>query len=738
MSTNSRKKERKKEQKAAFMDEFLSSSAPIINGVPTIPLSRLSEIYPAEYVAPLYGVLLGQQTPSTSSGPRTVIHDRGLSLDEELALLDAVFEKRPTKINYYTDYILSNQAFHTIEQNQRSKHGPYREAKWSQMKPLLSNYYGLSQNKLKSLWQSGRLDKFLEQVSKELIDANDGTLVPASLDDAYQAIPKNTFYGAPYFTSKWQEIDGAVEWTLDMVRKLNDLDPEAITSYMEAPWVVFNRVVPNGPKTNKVRITMAPSKFGSLFEKQFTMPVLSSIANTIWGSGYKGNHICGPYIRHAVRKHDVAFSMDYEKFDQHCGSIARHIVKKVLQNAFGLNYDRQLEVIFSSFDNPLVVTPEGIVNNTEQRVDFGLGSGTGPTGIIGTIWNRICFLYLQERALDEFSIDIGVHFGYGDDTLLCWNGDDIPLKWFADRLAELGMSINLDKQEYSRGANRYASFLAKQYYYCNGVVSPGVYSAYRGYTRLLHKDVQKKQEDKWVAAVSKGLSKTGCDMLDTIALLEEMKDHPYHYDIVELIRDGHPMKLKSSLYIRNDGVGDSLEKEGQGLIRFKTVQIIRDWESKGIGLTGDEEENWTRHVLHKFCSSTFRSKGVNLTLAQAINWLDTGEVNWTAEQLKVITAFGQFRHTPLSERVRELEIRKGVILSDAQISQLRSGSKIIWSNDQVTAMSKFGGLSDTQKKVWQTEVSKLRSVRPVMDNGSKFEFDVLWHKVKEVKFNKAH
>lgn len=720
MSSNSRKREREKQASAAAWESFLlNAKGP--RGCTVTPLGTYQDESP--FYQTLLGVMMGMTRKGKSKGPRTVIADVGMGLQEERNMGERLLVPTP---GYFNEHIYSNPAFHRIEKEQSAKFGPYYEANWEQMEPKFAGYYRQYRSDVGALIASPSFQECIEIVAGELLSSAGGVLCPVPVEDAYACIPKNTFYGAPYYTSQWRTLPGVEEELLSKVRKLNMLDPDERRRYIDAPWVTFNRVVPGGEKASKVRVTMAPSKVGSLFEKQFTMPVLSAIANTRWGSGYKGNHICGPYVRYSVRTRENAFSMDYEAFDQTCGVDARNAVKRVLQIAFGHSWDEHLDMMFESFEAPSVITPTGVVRPGDG-IDFGLGSGIGPTGVIGSLWNRLCFHYIWTKAQLQFSVRDVDHFGYGDDTLIVWNGEKVPLTWFEEQLAKLGMIINPSKQEYSSGEQRYASFLAKQYYYCNGVVSNGVYSLMRAWCRLLYKDVQGKQDDKWVVAAGSSLSPLGCDMLDAIALLEETKNHPNFKQLVECVRMNHPMRLKSSHYLTDSSISESGDKEGSGLLNFKSVQFILSLEAQGIGLTGREEEEWQRHVLHKFAVRTFETKGVILNGAQARVYLEGGRVEWTVEQLKVIQAFGQFRRTPLHERVRELVRRKGVALLPHQVDNLRRGEKITWTKEQVLAMSEFGNLPDAEKDMRVTEILSHGSIHEVVDHGPKFDFEEVWH-----------
>jgi hypothetical protein len=687
------------------------------------PLSSLSDRLSEDQYTALIGIMKGMKAmPAGAEGPRTPIYDNGMRHEDIRDIFLELFNDL-CATSPESDSIIFHPEFQKIEQDQLNKFGPYRNPSWTAIREKLRGYYS----------PEVRLDGFeavrheiIARVADELIMANDGNrLAPTSVDEAYAKIPKNTFYGWPYMTSSWAQDDAIIAETIAFAESLMALDSEIVDEYIARPWVVFSRVVPDGLLTNKVRATMAPSKAGSVFEKCFTKPVIDAFRKMEWSKGYAGNHVIAPYIKNAVRKADVTFSADYSRFDMTCCREARTVVKEILQEAFSPEYHIQLEVMFKAFESPGVITPDGVYYPTEGG-DFGLGSGIGPTGIIGSIWNRCCYYFMKPGMEAHGATNIR-HFGYGDDTALVWNGPVIPVQWFSDTVKRVGMIMNPSKQEYSWGHLRFVSFLAKQYYWRpeKGSVSDGVYSLARAFTRLLFKDVQKEQTEKWVRDTYEGLSSVGCDMLDTVALLEETKGHPFHQEFVEFIRLGHPLRLKTSHYLR-DNSGSGGDDQGNGLRGFKTVQVILKLEREGT-LTGKEEENWQIYVLRKFATHIYATKGFLINASQAAHYLRSGKVEWNIEQLSISQAIGLEKRKPLSQRVAELEWRKGVILLPHQIEDLRFGRKIVWSKEQAVALNTFGNLTQAEKDLWRARISRQVTGRVLDPIRSEFDMESLIH-----------
>jgi len=664
-------------------------------------------------------------------GPRSSIYDTGLRNSELLALVDDLFWNLHLKQDVHSEYVhalLSHPGYSATEEKQRSKFGPYMSAYTTEVADKTKAYFG--PEFMPTLQVQQLVTSAIQEVARDLKDANQGAyLSPVSVDEAYKLMPKDKFYGYPHFTSKWAEDDSIVNDTIDIARKIIELDRDAIDTYHKSPWVVFNRVVPNGEEAPKVRATMAPAKYGALFEKCFTHPVLNALKLTEWGVGYQGNHVVGPIIQGWVRRYNTCFSMDYEAFDQHTMSYARNSVRDVLKSAFDDEWGSVLDVMFASFDNPGLIHAHSMLYAEEG---FGLGSGIGPTGIIGTIWNRIIAVCMMKALSFEYGIDDVRHVGYGDDTLFCYDCETVvPTMWFYEYVQKFGMVINPSKQEYSQGDYRYASFLANQYYWLKDleVTSDGVYSLYRAWARLLYKDVQIDQEDKWVRKEYEGLSPVGCDMLDTIATLENCKGNPAFPAFVELVRDGHPIRLKSSHFLPRTKLDTATGQENQGLKSFHSVRHIIQLEvlEGEAGVIDDVE--WQRYCLGKFSHHVWRSKGILISAVQALNYLNGVDIEWDPQQLGEAAARGTETRSPLVDRVHDLETRKGVILDARQIEDLRCNRKIHWTDGNRVALQRFGNLSQTEKDLWRSTHLRNLTVREVIDNRSKYDFDALWHDV---------
>jgi hypothetical protein len=627
-----------------------------------------------------------------------------------------------------TRAVLTHPGYSDTESKQAAKFGPYMNAYTTEVAGKLIDYFGPEFAPTNATAME-IADAILE-VAQDLQNANDGRpLEPVSVDDAYQLMPKDKFYGYPHFTSKWSDSDDIVNETISLARKISELDRDAVQIYHESPWVVFNRVVPNGYEAPKVRATMAPSKYGALFEKMFTHPVLCALKSTEWGVGYQGNHVVGPIIQGWVRDYSTCFSMDYEAFDQHTRKYARNCVRDVLKLAFDESFSPVIEMMFEAFDNPGVIMSKFLLLATQG---FGLGSGIGPTGIIGTIWNRIIAVCIRKRMNLQFGIEDVRHLGYGDDTLFCFDyAGHIPTEWFYNQVKDFGMVINPSKQEYSSGKYRYASFLALQYYWLDELqeCSEGVYSIYRAWARILFKDVQLDQEDKWVRAEYEGLSPVGCDMLDTISTLENCKGNPAFPAFVDLVREGHPLRLKSSHFLPASKLATYTGEENKGLKSFHSVRHIinREVLEGEAGVVHDIE--WQRYCLRKFSSHIWRSKGILITASQAVDYLNGSNIHWDLEQLSEAAARGTDARKPLADRVRDLELRKGVILSLAQIEDLRCNRKITWSDRDRAILQRFGQLTDSEKDLWRATHLENTLVREVVNNRRKYDFEALWHEV---------
>lgn len=195
--------------------------------------------------------------------------------------------------------------------------------------------------------------RIARQVGRELIQAYGGPGEMITPEEAVAVMPKDTYYGAPYYTSQYydpsREGFGAELEEAMATAVLATFDPgEAIAFLETCPVVTFSRVVPSGRTApyrsatqvarpgHKARRTFAASKHEAVMAKCVSVPVLTAFKETSFGIFYRGNDDPDARlaIQGAIADADHVLSLDYSEFDQTVRDIARDCVFEALRVFF--------------------------------------------------------------------------------------------------------------------------------------------------------------------------------------------------------------------------------------------------------------------------------------------------------------------------------------------------------------------------------------------------------------------
>jgi len=634
----------------------------------------------------------------------------------------------------HTDYIENffveclNIGYHTTrgllsrhEVAEYMKAGPYVQVTASALLPNTIDYFDKKEDKVETCAYKQRLLRSAEIVADRIVRVNGGKLVPLDYTDGFARMTKGSNFGTPYFTSTWwreeHSVDNPDNWTeaaVDLYHWLETFVKEGTgVERLKYPAVVYSRVVPSGRHLTdwkpKARRTFAMTKYEGALSKLFSHPFLTVCREYAPFAFYSGNAAAEHLIRHAMERHEHVLSLDWSSFDQTVLRGARAIVKYALTLMFEAEYHHMLDALFTAYDDMTVFSPYGHIT---PNYNVGLPSGAGFTGIIGSLWNYI----VTTSFLTEAGIS-GDTFFYGDDTLVAYSGDMIPMEEVVSYASDLGMIINAEKQEHTTGPERLGTFLQKRYImWGSGRASKGIHPICRMAPRLIYSDVTKDAEDPDTADARRDIiDARGHHVLDTMSALEECKNHPGHKGLVQLVTALHPLNLDTRLVIDYEKCRNRRETGGaapeRGVELWETVAVVEEIYSSALEQDwmyqkhqpSTVEIDWVINRLVEFEGREAWSKGYEYARDQRLAYLSGQVVERTNEQRIAGEIYCRSKAKSLYDRVIEVQLNHGVTLTFQQTQLLKQGGKIGWNQRQQRLMSEYGQLSEQSRFDWIRE-----------------------------------
>lgn len=617
----------------------------------------------------------------------------------------------------------SDDRLKQIEYKEFKKAGPYVSASSSEISQKFLAYFGKDFEATQET--EDKLTNAAIKIGKGLCQVMGSRQDILPVDLALSLITKGTHFGAPYFTSKWgQNYDRANPDVF--MKELGDVSERwangevEIRDYLKRlPSTLFSRTVPDGRsilEARKKRVVFAPSKFEAVIGKRISSVVIDAFQRSDFSLGYAGNAIVEPYLQRAVAESDHVLSLDYSGFDQCAKRKAREYVGIALKQMFDEKWHSYIDAMVDLHHNPNVNTPFGmVIINPDSDNTLGLQSGLGLTGVYGTLWNRILASVMVSDMRAQWNVSNVKHFCYGDDTLMGWRGDWIDPLYFEDYLGQFGMQANSDKQEYASGTSRYGVLCQKYFFFHptgsdvrsphdtfdRGIVTKGIHSLCRMMPRLVYKDITSDSESEVIMEAKQTATNNGKQIIEVISSLEELKNHPGFQMLVGAVMEVHPLHLMTREVVnhvaRKNRISDKCSLT-PGIESFETVKQILTWEdsvgltdlyltknmtSSEIDLITDKMMRWQDRYVRRFLTHPTRE--------QIVGRLDGVDVPMDDSQLK-------FRQYQLARRdkkapeavVTDFQLKKGIVLSNAQRRSLLSGQKVSMNSDQVQQASVWG------------------------------------------------
>lgn len=288
---------------------------------------------------------------------------------------------------------------------------------------------------------------FWKSELKQILELTTGSsvLTPSTLEEAYEKVTKGRNSGYPFFTSKWAEDKGMVEYYKAKANEMLE------GKFDNSPRILFKRTQYNGTEA-KMRPVECPPKSEAIAAKCFTDVILTSFKNHPQFVGFKGGGNIAADVAPLLDK-QYLLSSDFSAFDTTCKNFIP-IIFNMLDEISDYKHSAYFKNIQEYYLHSELLTPNGLLSS---KLTNGLNSGDGWTSVIGTLSNAIANTYVL--ALMKINADV---LSYGDDCVVASN-EYIDIQLYADYMAQLGLVCNPEKQELTHGDKAYFSFLG--YYY---------------------------------------------------------------------------------------------------------------------------------------------------------------------------------------------------------------------------------------------------------------------------------
>jgi len=388
-----------------------------------------------------------------------------------------------------------------IDEEEKAKIGP-----WSIMLPYAERKEDLMKYWHQEFSADPRiLAKAVETVS-HLIPP--GTLKPASFEEAYDLMPKDTSLGLPWLTRDRRYAESYFN------RAKSLTEPDEIY-----PCVLYWRGQSAGlEKTPKQRVVWGFDHAETVLGATILYPVLSYLKRFNGFSAWLGDVYVDVAITRILERAQGRriISADYSGFDSSLHRILLNQVDFVLQTWFQDPGPARIELLGSISDTVPIVVPGAVLGGRFG----GVPSGSVLTNLRDTIANLIAGHYVAYHEgcyLEDFEV-------LGDDSVFLFS-DDLDPEKFSEVVKDLGLRSSPEKQFVSRDAahflQRWHSLKYKKVGLCRGVRSPfRALSGMLGYERFRADWSKYLDTARWIMQV------------------ENTKNDPRFLAFVRFLRDG--------------------------------------------------------------------------------------------------------------------------------------------------------------------------------------------------------
>jgi hypothetical protein len=292
------------------------------------------------------------------------------------------------------------------------------------------------------------------------------------------------------------------------------------------------------------------------------------------------DHVQDALSKYCTRT-NLKFGADYSKMDQHFNKYHGFEVFDVIKHYFAKSYWDELHAIIEYVFTMPIITNLGYVDQ-----EHCMPSGSEWTNFLETMWNYIFTIYLEMKYHIKFVLRMGI----GDDQLWLVDGDwtdDDQIQWIIDTVIEefdlAGLPGNKDKQEVSVDHTGFLQRLISIDWdgFDHSVPSAGVYSLIRNVTSQVFPEFYHNTK----------LWDTDMFALRVIMIAENCCNHPLfewyikdyvakaNSNILEFVRKSDA-KIREAEHrakkIANFLPTYNQEKQGQSLLTFKTLKLLRE------------------------------------------------------------------------------------------------------------------------------------------------------------------
>jgi hypothetical protein len=317
------------------------------------------------------------------------------------------------------------------ELEQRGKIGPF-----SIMLP-----YEQRKDQVHSYFEQGvpMLDpEAAEYATKRLLDLVPfHSLVPISLEDAFDQMPNNTNLGWPWMTSD-------KEYRPMVLERARTIKASGYQQSVLDPAMLFWRGQPRGlNEPPKQRTVWGFPHAYTLMELSLQKPILHELIRYSDFSAWVGSDAVDMAITILLKEAKFpVLSVDFSGYDASVpGAIIREVFR-VIKMWFKTRYTPLIEFVERVFLEIPLATPEGVLVGRSG----GIPSGDGMTNTMGGLIQKWSFHYAAHRMRNS----IREHLVQGDDGVVsfaqAWNPDDLE----DIMISELCLRISAEKGAISR------------------------------------------------------------------------------------------------------------------------------------------------------------------------------------------------------------------------------------------------------------------------------------------------
>lgn len=247
----------------------------------------------------------------------------------------------------------------------------------------------------------------------------------ASLDAAFNAMPRGTNLGLPWFSRKSEFYESVRQKAFDVIQS-------EYSAVFNDPAVLFWRGQPRGlNEVPKQRVVWGFPHDITLLEEMIQLPLLDALTYHPTFSAWVSNDAVSRAVTLVLddARFDV-LSVDFSGFDASIPAILINLAYDIIRGWFVPEARRHIDYVEDRFLNIALLTPSGI----RERVNGSVPSGSGLTNMVDTIVQLIAFQYISYLL----GTDIRWHLAQGDDGVVSFNSP-----WNLDEVIELAKTLNL-------------------------------------------------------------------------------------------------------------------------------------------------------------------------------------------------------------------------------------------------------------------------------------------------------